>query len=212
MDYIKKLKEILEVNNVSQEMIARDLGVTLVTFNRWLNKKAIPRKKAENKIKTLILKYTTDQVVSVSEFKMDSLVEHIYSEIELKQIALRIKKETSNILEYLVDLIDAIPEKNRNYDWNIGSILQYFDPEILIDAIKKVDNLPRLHNSIGLSWVLGEINRKDVFVINYLRDVVKYSTDGDAMWRAAFSLENLDEEEAIVILKRTTKIDKNKRH
>ncbi len=211
MDYIKELKKVIESKSISQELVARDLNVTLVTLNRWLNKKAIPRKSAENKIKTFILKSDITQIDTVRQFDLDLLVDHIYSEIELKNIAFQIKKESSNILDCLVNLIDLIPEKNRNYDWNIGSILQYFDPEILIDAIKKIDNVPRLHNSIGLSWVLGEINRKDIFVMNYLKDVVRYSTDGDAMWRAAFSLENLDDdEEAIVILKRTVKIDKSK--
>lgn len=210
MKHIETLKDVINKNNVSQEVIARDLGVTLVTLNRWLNGKAVPRKKAEIKINTLINKYNRDSNVDVEDFSLESLQDCIYSEEQLKIFAINIKNEKYNITEFIINLIDLIPERNRNYDWNVGSILQYFDAEAIIDALKKVDNLPRLHNSIGLSWVLGELNRKDAFVLNFLKDVVRYSSDGDTMWRAAFSLENLDDEEAIVILKRVVKIDKTK--
>lgn len=210
MECIEDLKQVILSNKLSQESVARDLGVTLVTLNRWINAKATPRKSAENKIRNLIFKYNKSLNTQVEVFKIQSLVDCIYSEEQLKDFALKIKAEEKNLSEFVINLIDFIPERNRNYDWNVGSILQYFDAELIIDAIKKIDNLPRLHNSIGLSWVLGEINRKDAFVLNYLRDVVRYSTDGDAMWRAAFSLENLDDEEAIVILKRVVKTDKTK--
>lgn len=207
---IDELKQVISKNKISQENVARDLGVTLVTLNRWVKGKAVPRRSAENKIKTFIARCDSTKNIGIKDLSTDSLGECIYTEEQLKDFALKIKTENSKIFEFVVNLIDLIPEKNRNYDWNVGSILQHFDAEIVVDAIKKIDNLPRLHNSIGLSWVLGEMNRKDVFVLNYLKDVVRYSTDGDAMWRAAFSLENLDNEEAIVILKRIVKIDKTK--
>ena len=210
MNHIQNLKIVIMENKLSQESVARDLNVTLVTLNRWLNDKAMPRKMAEKKIENIINKYKSKENSKSNNFSITSLEDCIYSEEQLRRHSFDIKDKEKNIVEFLVEMIDVIPEKNRNYDWNVGSVLQYFDAEIIIDAIKKIDNLPRLHNSIGLSWVLGELNRKDPFVFSFLRDVVRYSTNGDAIWRAAFSLENLDDEEAVVILKRVVKIDKTK--
>lgn len=131
----------------------------------------------------------------------------ILSENDLAIISEIIKKKR-NSHKYLLDLVALIPEFSKSFDWNMGSILQHFDPEIIIDTFKKIENLPKYYNSIGLVWVLGEIGLKDQFVLDFLHNTLRCSTNSDVAWRAAFSIENLEkDEDAIVLLKRSFKID-----
>jgi len=141
----------------------------------------------------------------------DFLDKAIYCEKELLKIAqiiLMEKEETRKIV--ISNLIEKIPSYGKEYDWNIASILQHIDSDLVISVFKKTQNIPRFYNSIGLSWLFGEFNHKDQFVVDYLYAVVSYSTNSDAWWRAAISLENIGMEEAVNLLKRSLKTDKLK--
>jgi len=141
----------------------------------------------------------------------DFLNRKIFTESELFKISEIILNESEcNQKNIISSLINKISSYGKNYDWNIASILQHIPSDIVISLFKEIQNIPRLYNSIGLSWVLGEFNRKDQFVIDYLYSVIRYSTNSNAWWRAAFSLENIGVEEAVNLLKRSLKIDKVK--
>ncbi len=215
MKYISQLKEILKKKDVTQEMLARELGVSFATLNRWLNGKTIPRLNTQKKILHFLkMRKNTDFYDNQSDYEKyiqntGSLDQAVLSERELKMIS-QIASSKYSRISFIMELLQGILNYGRNYDWNCGSILQHFNSELIIDALKKIENLPRYYNSIGLAWVLGEINRKDSVVVGYLRDVVRFASDFEASWRAAFSLENLQIEEAIVLLKRSVKIDEGK--
>ncbi|MFA5098094.1 MAG: Fic family protein [Candidatus Margulisiibacteriota bacterium] len=49
-NYITQLREILDKTGISQAKLASELGVTFAALNRWLNKRAVPRLLAQNKI------------------------------------------------------------------------------------------------------------------------------------------------------------------
>lgn len=51
MDYARKLKEIREILLLSQEELAKELGVTFATVNRWENGHYIPSIKAKRVIR-----------------------------------------------------------------------------------------------------------------------------------------------------------------
>lgn len=132
------------------------------------------------------------------------LTGHIYPEVELKWLAEELKN-IRNRDEIIFDLINDIPNLNRNYDWNVGSILQHFKVDIVINSIIELKSPERFYNSIGLSWVLGEFKNRDRAVVDFLYAIVRNSKDSDAWWRAAFSIEKLEIEEAINLLKRSLK-------
>jgi Fic family protein len=53
-----KLKIIKGLSGLTQEKMAKELGVSFVSFNRWINNISIPRKAAEKNINNLYFKYT----------------------------------------------------------------------------------------------------------------------------------------------------------
>ncbi|OHA47557.1 MAG: hypothetical protein A2541_02190 [Candidatus Taylorbacteria bacterium RIFOXYD2_FULL_36_9] len=141
----------------------------------------------------------------------DFLSKKIFSERELLKIAKIISEEKDESKKVIIfNLIDKISSYGKEYGWNVASILQHINSDLVITIFKNIQNIPRLYNSIGLSWLFGEFNRRDQFVVDYLYAVVNYSTNSDAWWRAAFSLENIDVEEAVNLLKRSLKVDKIK--
>lgn len=92
-------------------------------------------------------------------------------------------------------------------DWNIGSTIQHFNINLIMDSI---DNLPMnkrpfLYDSIGISWALGDSNTKNEKVIDFLYEILNYSRNPEAWWRAAFGIEKLTGKNAINNLKRSLK-------
>jgi len=53
---IEKLKEIKESKSLSTEQIARELGVSWITVQRWFGGKSKPSRLAQEKIKDFIRK------------------------------------------------------------------------------------------------------------------------------------------------------------
>ncbi|HET8992119.1 MAG TPA: Fic family protein [Candidatus Saccharimonadales bacterium] len=53
MNYSKQLKDILDASGWTQEDVAKQLGVSFVTLNSWVNAKSKPRKKALESIRLL---------------------------------------------------------------------------------------------------------------------------------------------------------------
>jgi len=50
INYIKQLKEIIAAESISQQELAKRLGVSFATLNRWLNKHACPHKRRIDQI------------------------------------------------------------------------------------------------------------------------------------------------------------------
>jgi len=141
MKIINELKQLALKNGIKQESLARDLGVTFATLNRWFNGKAVPRNKAVFKVESYIrgfqIEKHVDYIKYIETVNNPSLFDcGVLSENELKVISKIIKKD-KNVHAYLFDLVTLIPEFGRNFDWNTGSILQHFDPEIVINTLKK---------------------------------------------------------------------------
>lgn len=65
MSISQKLQLILDLSGLTQEKAAQKLGVSFATFNSWLNKRSIPRRKAEEKINELYREYTGQKIVPV---------------------------------------------------------------------------------------------------------------------------------------------------
>ena len=56
MDYKEQIHLIQKITGLNQDEIAREVGVTFVALNRWVNDKAIPRKNTIKKINQLYVK------------------------------------------------------------------------------------------------------------------------------------------------------------
>ena len=60
MNYAEKLKEIREILLLSQDELAKELGVTFATVNRWENGHHEPTFKERRKLRDLCKKYHVD--------------------------------------------------------------------------------------------------------------------------------------------------------
>lgn len=58
MTIVDKLKIIKGLSGLTQEKMAKELGVSFVSLNRWINDISTPRKTAEKNINNLYFKYT----------------------------------------------------------------------------------------------------------------------------------------------------------
>lgn len=137
---------------------------------------------------------------SLKDGAPEVLDSRVFSEAELRLLAEAIDFEASLKSEIVKNLISSIPSHGRNFDWNVGSIIQHLDVSLVIEALQSSHDV-RLYNSIGLAWALGEFRNTSRSITGFLYGIIKNATDSDAWWRAAFSLEKLGLEEAVNLLK-----------
>lgn len=57
MDYAKAVKELREKMLISQADLAKKLGVSFASVNRWENERYEPSLKAKRKLRTLFTRY-----------------------------------------------------------------------------------------------------------------------------------------------------------
>jgi hypothetical protein len=127
----------------------------------------------------------------------------VISEQDLRFLAKLISGDSEKA-QIVKELIVNIPEYGRNFDWNIGSIFQHLEAGLIVDVLKSNKDT-RLINSIGLAWALGEFKNTSRTIMDFLYSIVDKTTNSDAWWRAAFSLEKLGLEEAVNLLKMSLK-------
>jgi len=127
----------------------------------------------------------------------------VYSEKDLRVLAGIIGSDLSKSL-LVRDLILNIPMCGRNFDWNVGSVLQHLEAELVIDTLRENKDV-RLVNSIGLAWSLGEFRNTNRIITDFLFGTIENATNSDAWWRSAFSLEKLGLGEAVNLLKMSLK-------
>lgn len=119
-------------------------------------------------------------------------------------IAEKIKQQDDPVAT-LVAMLRQLPASNYTYDWNMGSILRYFEPDVLVEVLSKVDFPARLYDSVGLAWAIGVYRNQHPELIAFLHSVVRESRYSEAWWQAAFSLQSLGAGQAINLLRRSIK-------
>lgn len=65
----QKLRVIQKLSGFSQEKLAREFHVSFATFNSWINGRSLPRRKAQEEIEELYLKYTGKKIIPTGELK-----------------------------------------------------------------------------------------------------------------------------------------------
>ena len=95
----EKLQIIKNLSGLTQEKLAKKLGVSFVAFNSWINGKSKPRRNAEKNINNLYFKYTGQKIIP-----QDPLTAK-------KQIILVKSKKYKNILKKIIknpDIYDQL--------------------------------------------------------------------------------------------------------
>ena len=127
------------------------------------------------------------------------------SEHELLEIAEILKKDKYDVKQLIGIIVSNTI--NESCDWNIGSLLQHFNFNDIINVLRRTSSSKRsyLFDSIGFCWVLGECPYKNDNVINFLYDAINNARNSESWWRAAFALERLTGKSAVNNLKRSLK-------
>jgi hypothetical protein len=129
------------------------------------------------------------QYSEIKNLDFDFLNKKLMSEEILKNIAQQIPNNNYES-KIIYSLLEKIPYYGRNYDWNIGSILQHMLPATVFKEFKKFDS-KRFLNSIGLTWVFWEYEIRDEFILQYLYEVLNCPTNEGAWRKSGFSIDRI---------------------
>ncbi len=148
-----------------------------------------------------------DRILSaIEKSDLSLLSERQFSEKSLAYIARRLQENELRYIELFFNYLTNY-QFSEAADWNIGSILQHFNPENIISELKRVPDKKRtyLYESIGLVWSLGELNTKSVYISDFLYEVLNYAKNSESWWLASFALEKVTGSSSINNLKRSLK-------
>lgn len=128
------------------------------------------------------------------------------SELDLLNISEILKSDKDFNVGTLINII-LLNNINENCDWNIGSLLQHFNYNEIINCLDSiaVNRRGYLYDSIGFCWALGECPYKNEKVIEFLYEVINNGRNSESWWRSAFALEKITGKNAINNLKRSLK-------
>lgn len=128
----EKLKLIKKLSGLTQESLAKELEVSFVTVNSWINDKSIPHKKKQDKIDELYRKYTGENVIPESEL--------------IAKISLLYKKrrDNKNIINKIINRDDLLKEFILQLTYNSnsieGSTLTQEDTEAILFRNENIKN------------------------------------------------------------------------
>src|SRR3989344_704208 len=106
----EKLQLILKISRLTQQELAGRLGVTFVALNRWVNGKAVPRQKAQEKIDELYKEYSGEKQVPETV-------------IEAKRgIILKKQKDHINVIKEILDNPDIRDQFYLSLTYNSNRI------------------------------------------------------------------------------------------
>ncbi len=215
MGYLQQLHEMQQLHNLTQQDLSNRLGITTAALNRWLTGKAQPRRSSVQEIARL---YHT---LAAPPRSLDPIALQIFSELQLEntdtlqsgyrsEAILRdtaiLINESSATAEYIYALLLEVPTADRDFDWNIASILQHCDPTVVFDMFRRIQDTSIYYGSMGLAWLFGELGLREPKIVTFLTSIVNYSQNSDAWWRAAFSLQQLGAGNAVNLLKTSLRV------
>jgi len=160
MDYINQLEKILSASGWSQEQLASELSVSFPALNAWLNKRAVPRAKAQVRIHELYLSIVGSSSISDTDL--------IQAKEEAKQYPLNARQIISN--QNMLDKLTL----HLTYHTNTieGSTMTLTDVENVIFDNKVLSNrtaieqLEAKNHQAALNWLLDQVaEAKVAFVI-----------------------------------------------
>ena len=107
MKVSEKIKIIIRLSGLTQESLAKELGVSFVTLNSWINDKSIPHKKKIEIVNKVFSKY--------SNINIDEIRESTKKEVICKKI-------DQNILNKIIERTDIYEEFVLSLTYNTNKI------------------------------------------------------------------------------------------
>jgi Fic family protein len=160
MTYNSQLEMILRGSGWSQEQLAAQLGVSFPTLNAWINRRTIPRSKAQVKIQELYVSIIGDLDVAIEELETTKRTALTYSMTAQKLIA---SKEMLDKLALHLTYHTNTIEGSTMTLADVEGVL--FNNKVLSNRTA-VEQLEARNHQAALYWLLDELaNRNKDFVI-----------------------------------------------
>lgn len=154
-----KLKFILKISEFTQDKLSKELGVSFVTLNSWVNERSKPRKKAVEKIDSLYKELTGEKIITDSELESK------------KQIIKKKEKQYKNILKIILEKQDIYDEFVLSLTYNTNSIegstlTEHETADILFNDIalpnkSLVEQLEAKNHQTALKYLFEHLARKN---------------------------------------------------
>jgi Fic family protein/DNA-binding XRE family transcriptional regulator len=162
MDYPTQLKSILQASGWSQEELARNLNVSFVTLNTWVNGKSEPRKKARQSIQELYF-----DIVGFDDVDQEKLTQQKRLAISLRATARMIAHDEAVLNKLILHL---------TYHTNTieGSTMTLADTEDVLFNDRVLTNRTQIeqaearNHQAALLWLLDELQKKDFILTEEL--------------------------------------------
>jgi len=106
----QKLQLIKQISGLTQEKLAKKLGVSFVTLNSWINKKSIPRVSKQKLIDELYAEYTGQKIIPETVLQAK------------KQIVIKKSKKLKNIIGRIVSKPDIFDQFILSLTYHTNSI------------------------------------------------------------------------------------------
>src|SRR3990167_3768899 len=106
----QKLEVILKLSGLTQQELARHLGVTFAALNRWINGRAVPRLKAQEKIDELYKEYSGEKQIPETVIKAK------------KDIVLKKQKSHANVVKEILNNPDIRDQFYLSLTYNSNRI------------------------------------------------------------------------------------------
>ncbi len=159
MNYSKQLKAILDASGWTQEELAKQLGVSFVTLNSWVNAKSKPRKRALESIRILYFNVLGADILDVGYLEeLKEKIEHF--SIKLPQITEN-KEVLDRLILYLTYHTNVIEGSTMTLD-DTREVL--FENRTLTNRTQ-IEQAEARNHKAALVWLLGALQSKS-FVID----------------------------------------------
>jgi Fic family protein/DNA-binding XRE family transcriptional regulator len=154
MKYTQQLKSILKASGWSQEELARELGVSFVTLNAWVNERTEPRKKAMATIQLLYFEIVGSDTIDLAGLDKE------------KKKAVALKMSLNEIVSNK-RVLDALT-LHLTYHTNTieGSTMTLADTEAVLFQHKVLTNRTQIeqaearNHQAALLWLLDSLQGK----------------------------------------------------
>lgn len=157
----KKIQLILKISGLTQEKLAKELGVSFVTLNSWINERSVPHKKKQVVIDEIYKKYTGQKIIPETELQAK------------KEIIYKKSKKYRNIIKAIKDRQDIYDQLVLSLTYNTNSIegstlTESETADILfrnknIKNKSLIENLEAKNHQAALELLLREI-KKDFII------------------------------------------------
>lgn len=160
MNYSEQLSQILKFSSWSQEQLAAKLGVSFPALNAWINGRAVPRVKAQERIKLLYI-----QIAGATEASNEEILTKSITALAQSLTAQQIitDKDLLNTLTLHLTYHTNTIEGSTMTLADVNDVL--FDGKVLSNRTA-IEQLEAKNHQSALYWLLDKLAAKEKFVIN----------------------------------------------